>query len=888
MIRTKTYDQDILNNDETKLNFLIAENKFLQWVVGADPESTGTPRIDWVNMPESWGVFVLIVAVVAIIFGVFWMYRREISTCPMPIKMLMGFLRLAVLLLLVALYLQPSVFYQKVNLIKPTIALLRDSSLSFDRGDNYRSKDQANQLAEATGLLADEIASGAIKRSALLNQAFKKNPQLLEKLRDKGSIRVINFSDGNAPVAVIPAIIKKPGDEEKESEEEEEAKATEDLEVAAGEDSAAEGEEGGAGTILRDTMPELEADGLGTDIWQALRESLDDASRLSSIILITDGQHNGTEDPLEIARKAASLEIPIFVIGVGDPNPPKNLAVNEVYVREQAYPDEPFEIEAILQTSQVGEEGMPSSIDVELVEQQVDPDTGKPGAPQTVKTQSVEVPPNGGRIRVDFDHILSQPGKYMYTVQVSPLENETETDDNSEISAVMEVIDEKVRVLLVSGLPSWDYQQVQRLLARDSSISLSCWLQSMDETRPQEGNPAITRLPRTPQELAEYNVVIMMDPNAEEFDAQWMDNLKEFCKTKAGGVLFMAGPQFTSEFVTMNRLKSIHDLLPVRFGDIEFIDTVEVLQSAQGGGKAGKMLVVNHNMDHPVMSFRADPAETLKIWNLMPGIYWNFPTLKPKSTARVLLERGDQANTEGNQPLMVAGRYGAGSVLYMGFQGTWRWRPLGVQAQYFDRFWIQVIRYLVETRSLQGSRRGFIDAEKTEFELGDRVVLVGRVLDQEFQPSTQELHKAVIRSDDGRSQTVEMKLLPNQEGRYEGTFVAQRIGNYQATIDLGTSDETLIDPIAFRVIPPTAESGAFWLNEKLLADIATQSGGKYFQLNQLDDVAEALPTIVTRAEFNSPPKPLWDGNSTLRWGMFLLPALLLTIEWIVRKWYKLL
>lgn len=879
------------------MNFLIAENKFLQWVIGGDPEASGTPRVQWANMPESWGVFVLIIAVVAIIFGVFWMYRREISTCPMPIKMLMGFLRLAVMLLLVVMYLEPSVFYQKVNLIKPTIAMLRDSSLSFDRGDNYRSEDQAKQLAEATGLLADDIASGEVKRSALLNQAFKKNPELLEKLRDKGSIRVINFSDGNSPVAVIPAIVENPGEEKEDESGEENSAASSDSPDSPGTDSVAVAEpegdaagqkEGAAGTMLRDSMPELEADGLGTDIWQALRESLDDASRLSSIILVTDGQHNGTEDPLEIARKAASLGIPIFVVGVGDPNPPKNLAVNEVYVREQAYPDEPFEVEAILQTSQVGDEGMPSSIDVELVEQQVDEATGKPGAPQTVKTKAVDVPPNGGRIRVDFDHILSQPGKYIYTVQVSPLENETETEDNSEVSSVMEVIDEKVRVLLVSGLPSWDYQQVQRLLARDSSISLSCWLQSMDQTRPQEGNPAITRLPRTPQELAEYNVVILMDPNAEEFDAQWMDNLKEFCKTKAGGVLFMAGPQFTSEFVTMNRLKSIHDLLPVRFGDIEFIDTVEVLTSATGGGKAGKMLVVNHNMDHPVMSFRADPAETLKIWNLMPGIFWNFPTLKPKATARVLLERGDQVNSEGNQPLMVAGRYGAGSVLYMGFQGTWRWRPLGVQAQYFDRFWIQVVRYLVETRSLQGSRRGFIDAEKTEFELGDRVVLVGRVLDQEFRPSTQEVHKAVIRSDDGRSQTVEMKLLPNQEGRYEGTFVAQRIGNYQATIDLGTSDETLIDPIAFRVIPPTAESGAFWLNEKLLADIATQSGGKYFQLNQLDDVAEALPTIVTRAEFNSPPKPLWDGNSTLRWGMFLLPAILLTIEWIVRKRYKLL
>ena len=616
--------------------------------------------------------------------------------------------------------------------------------------------------------------------------------------------------------------------------------------------------------------------------------SLDDPNRLSAVVLISDGQHNGGEDPLEIAKKAASLGIPIFVIGVGDPNPPKNLSVNEVYVRDKAYPDEPFEIEAILQSSQVGDTGMPSRIEVQLIQQAVD-STGKPGTPEQVKTKDVEVPINGGRIRVDFDHVLNQPGKYVYTVQVDALDDETETDDNARLSSEMEVVDEKVKVLLISGLPSWDYQQVQRLLQRDQNIALTCWLQSMDESRPQEGNEPITKLPRSMEEFREYNVIMLMDPNPDEFDAQWLDLLKEFCKERAGGVMFMAGPQFTSLFVTMNSLKGVRDMLPVRFGDIEFIDTVEALASAKDK-RPGKMLLVNHNMDHPVMSFRSDPAETTKIWNLMPGIFWSFPTMSPKPTARVLLERGDQVNAEGNQPLLVAGRYGAGSVLYMGFQGTWRWRPVGVQAQYFDRFWIQVVRYLVETRSLQGSRRGFIDVEKTEFELGDRILLVGRVLDEQFKPSTQAIHKAIVKTDDGRTQTVEMKLLPNQEGSYEGTFVAQRIGSFEATIDLGSgsSDGKLIDPIPFRVVPPSAESGAFWLNEKMLREIADQSGGKYFRLEQIDQIPELLPTMITRAEFNSLPKPLWDGNWILRWGMFILPVLLLSIEWIIRKWYKLL
>ena len=88
----------------------------------------------------------------------------------------------------------------------------------------------------------------------------------------------------------------------------------------------------------------------------------------------------------------------------------------------------------------------------------------------------------------------------------------------------------------------------------------------------------------------------------------------------------MAGPQHTSEFVTMNRLKSIRDLLPVRFGDTEFIDTVEALASAKEM-RSGQMLVVNHNLDHPVMSFRSDPGDNAKIWDLIPSVLWSFPAI---------------------------------------------------------------------------------------------------------------------------------------------------------------------------------------------------------------------------------------------------------------------
>ena len=850
--------------------FLIAENSgFLQWLVGERPDRSGTPALQWANLPESWGVFVLIAIVGLLCYGVFWLYKREIKTCPMPIKMLMAGIRLFVLLLLVLLFLKPSLYFQKIDEVRPPIELLRDSSLSLARGDLYRNDEQVKMLSTLTGMDAESIDGGSVSRTELLNQAFTKHPEILEQMRLKGPIHVIDFADGSTPYELIPSLTQKDIDEKNQPKEPdaEESPVKEDKQIDA-------------------RLPELIASGAATDIWQALKNVLDGTTTPSSIVLVSEGQHNGSADPLEMAEKAAALDIPIYTIGVGDPNPPKNVAVKEVYVRNKAYPDEPFEIEAVVQTSRRNETNLPGRLKVALLEQRRD-STGKFTQPVEVKTKDANVPEAGGRIRLNFEHSTNRPGKYIYTVRCQTLNDETDTDDNELVSSQLEVVDEKVKVLLISGLPNWDYQQVYKLLQRDQTIDLSCWLQSMDETRPQEGNSPITRLPQTIEELGQYNVILLLDPNPTEFDDRWVELLKDFCEYKAGGVMFMAGPRFSSEFLTKPSLKKFREIIPVRFGDLEEIEVNEALASATDD-RAGKMLLVPFNMDHPVMSFRSEPDENLKIWNLMPGIYWSFPASRAKPTARVLMERGDQVSAEGNQPLMVTGRFGAGSVLYLGFQGTWRWRPIGLQAQYFDRFWIQVVRFLVETRSLQGSRRGFIDREKTEYELGQRVTLVARLLDEQFKPSKEPTYDAQVKSDDGREQTIKLKLLPNQEGRYEGVFPATRIGSYEATVKIGDGSEKLIDPVTFRIVSPSAETGSYWLNEKLLRDIADRSGGQYFRLDSIRKLPEVLPNTVERFTFNSPPEPLWDASRKIRWLIFLLPVVLLTVEWALRKWYKLL
>lgn len=851
--------------------WLMAENTILNWLAGDDPARGGSPRMQWLNLPESWGAFLLIAMVGLIIFAVFWLYRRESNTCPEGIKVVLACLRLAVLLMLVAMLLRPSMFYQQVNEIKPTIDLVRDSSLSFARGDRYRDQDHVQQLAESTGMEESAISDGSVSRAKLLNLATK-DPRWLEQIRAKGAVQVIDFSDGTTSVAVIPAIIES----NLKSDSQDEADNVDDQPESTGQQ------------LIQKSVPELSPTGLGTDIWQALRESLEDAANLSAIVLVSDGQHNGSEDPVEMALRAASLDIPIHVIGVGDPNPPRNIAVTEVFVRDKAYPDEPFEVEALLQATSSDNDSGSEQVQVDLVEQQINDRTGRPGNEKVVKSKSVTLPTGGGRVRLDFDHTVNRPGRYVYTVRTEVVDDETDPADNAMQSGELEVIDDQVRVLLISGLPSWDYQQVQKLLQRDQTISLSCWLQSMDQTRPQEGNEPISRLPRTIEELGQYNVIIMMDPNPEEFDSEWIENLKTFCKNKAGGLLYMAGPHFTGEFVTLNRLQGIRNILPVRLGDSQYIASSDALAFAAANSLA-PMLLVKHNLDHPVLSFHADPMENEKRWASMPGIYWSFPALAGKPTARVLMERGDQVGAEGNIPLIATGRYGAGTVLYLGFPGTWRWRPAGLQAQFFDRFWIQVVRYLIENRSLQGSRRGFIDTDKTEYELGERIVFVSKILDEQFMPSVQESITVNITNDDGRVQKTELQLLPGNTGQYQGNVIASRTGTYRGSVELaGNESDELVEPITYRIVAPKVESSSFWLNERLLKEIAEKSGGQYFRVNEISKLPDVLPTRVQRVSFKSPAKPIWDWNQIFRMCAFFLPVVLLTAEWAMRKWYKLL
>jgi hypothetical protein len=854
--------------------------------IGEDQELT----FQWGYMPDSWRLFLFIGIVLLLAYGIIWLYRREMNSCPRSVKMTLAVLRLLTLAFLIVLFLQPSIATITTSERKPNIVILEDGSQSLDRTDRYEKKPAsadetlaaegpaaplkltAEQVAAATGLNLVDLLDGKTRRIEIINRLFERNNYaFVQQLREKGSIRVFKFADKVEDLGTIPAFANK---------------ADENNSTTAGGATVSVSVTGDTNyPPVSESVAQLvkfSATGTSTDIWQALKEGLA-VHQIGGIILISDGQHTTPDNPVEIARRAKEMGVPIFVLGVGDPGRPKNLFVSDVYVRSKVQPSEPFEIESVIYAQNIPDK----TVTVELLRGKGKETTEL----QSIKSETVPVPEEGGRIPVDFSDTLIEPGEYVYSVRVGEVDGESNVEDNTrQAASPVEAIDEKVKILLIAGAPTWEYQMVQRLLQRDQSILLSCWLQTMDKDRPQEGNEPISVLPKTFEELGKYNAILLFDPNPDEFDSDWMDLLADFAEKKAGGILYKSGPKFTETFLTLERTKRLREILPVDFKSSDETDITRYLQSANTS--SSPLQIVIPNIDHPVMTFHQDRVENLQRWQSMPGIYWSYPAVRAKPTSRVLLEHSDitmASDGENSRPLLVAGRYVRGNTLYIGFNGTWRWRRMGRQAQFFDRFWIQVVRFLVEARSLQGLRRGIVEPERDVYEVGDRIVFRARLQDPTFQPLKLPDVSAKIDLGNGQTETIQLKKLEGDSGEYEAVMNANRIGQFVLKVDLpgGDSDEA-IEPVTFRVEAPRVEAAAFWLNEKLLRDIANASGGKYFSVDEFATLPEHIATSVEEIQWTDRPQPLWDVNRLLRTICFCIPVILLTLEWALRKGFKLL
>jgi len=800
------------------------------------------------HLPEGWWGVAGAAAVLVICWAVVSMYRREGRRgASLGLRTTLGVLRCAVLVILAVILLEPV----RVRILRKWIdsytLVLVDQSSSMGLADLYRDADARGRAANVLG----DDPAGAQRTELVAQTLLAEDRAFLSELADRNRVRLYGFAEEPTLLGTVRAGWEDGGDASGDAPAEDEAQAVDDVPI------------------------DLSADGSTTNVERAIRRSVDSLgnARIAGVILLSDGGINQGASADDVARFAADRDIPVYALGVGDPSPARNVRIAEVLAPENAFKEDPFTITVRLATQGVAGE----TLRVELRERE---ETGAEEG-RVVATRSVRVGADGTVDPVTFERSRTRVGRFAYGVRVPVLESETVAEDN-ESQTVVNVIDARTRVLLVAGGPSWEYRYVTRLLQRDETFDLSVWLQSADLAAVRDGNTIIDHLPTLPEELLAYDAIMLMDPDPSEIDDAWCRLVDTFVTEHAGGLLLTASRPRTPAFLRDPAVQPLVDLLPVTLdpeADL-ILNRVGHYQT-----EPSDLEIPSEAFRHPIMRLGSDIASTKLGWQGIGDIYWHYPVRRAKPAATVLMRHGDPAmrNDDGGHVLAAVQFAGAGRTGFLAIDSTWRWRRYGTAT--FDSFWVQLVRYLVESKLLGGSQRGTLLTQSDRFTLGEAVTVTARLFDARFEPLRRDEVEASYRVE-GERRTFRLLPDPDRPGWYEGRFVPDRTGQYRIAVTLPTAPGREPERIAreVRVSRPNIEIMRPQMDRANLITLAERSaGGQYFEIDEASEVPELIPDLHEEIPIRSRPTSLWDNGV-----MLAILIGLLTVEWGVRKWKQLL
>ena len=800
--------------------------------------------------PEGWAGVLFVVVLLAILIAVVWMYRHEgRAGSTLRRRLALAGLRCVVLAGLAVILLEPVRVRMLRRWIDSYTIVLIDQSSSMDLSDSYMEADERARIdAMFDGHAAVPISRIQIAQRVLTND----NRALLRQLTSRNRVKVFGFSDKPTLVGTLRRT-----------------------------DEAAPGRIGdsqapGAVPISVDDLPlTLDAVGASTNLQRAIHRTVESVggAPIAAIVVVSDGGFNRGDPVDRIASFAQDRQIPIHVIGIGDPTEPINVRVAEVSAPDNVLQDDPFVITARITASGI----QPQRLRVNL--RQRTADSGSEG--KIVDSTDVEVGADDKAASVTFRQIKRRTGAMVYSVEVPHLPREAITDDNQKQTNV-NIVDAQTRVLIVAGRPSWDYRLLLRLLQRDHTFDVSTWLQSADHTSVRDGNTIIDHFPSLPEELFAYDLIILMDVNPADLDAAWCAHVDTMVTEHGGGLLMCAARGYTPKLFRQPSLDPLIDLLPIT------PDPAAELVLNQIGHyqlRAAPIEVPDAAISHPVMRLTDDPAGTRLTWRSIGEVYWHFPVLREKPAATVLMRHGGEAmqNRFGKHVLAATQFVGAGRTGFVAFDGTYRWRRQSRAA--FERFWIQFARHVAGGKLLGGSRRGLLLVESDQASLGQSVRVSARVFDSRYQPLTTDIISAQV-GVGANIQRLTLHARRGQPGWFDGQFIPDRTGTYQIALDVpggGGEDPTRVacDVLVSR---PNIEVRQPEMNREMMRRLASGTpGGRYFHVDEVSQLPSAISDLHEEVTIRSRPTALWDNASVM-----VLLAALLSMEWAARKWSHML
>jgi uncharacterized membrane protein len=422
-------------------------------------------------------------------------------------------------------------------------------------------------------------------------------------------------------------------------------------------------------------------------------------------------------------------------------------------------------------------------------------------------------------------------------------------------------------VLLVEQYPRWEWRFLKNAIGRDPDFDLTMVLFHSNE-RPARGEQYLPNYPTRERDLYEYDIIMFGDVARDEFSLNQLEMTRKFVEEKGRPFVMIAGENHAPyEFAGT----PIEQLLPV------VLSSDPRARHGISDDRGFSLEMTAAGWKHPIFMLANDGDENDRVWADLPPSYWCAEVERAKAGATTLAVHPREQNQYGKLPLVVIQRYGAGKVLMLNFDSTWRWR-YEYGDVYHYRFWGNILRWLIAS-PLEGEGKYVrISTDKETYRQGEIVTVTARVQDAEFAPYASGPVFVQVTDPFAGVERVQLELRDPNLGIYEGRFAVGTGGSWRLRSlvpELGP-DWNLAE-LKIEVESEELEARSLRMHQQELADIASITGGRFHML----DTAAAIPKEIR--ELNAErstrtSRELWD-----TFIVILVFAAFITGEWLLRK-----
>lgn len=802
----------------------------------ADAATLTVREFDWPTTSAGW--LLLLGGGSLVVLWTIWLYLRDTADLSWFWKIWLTVLRVATLVGLLMIALNPSDRTQKQSFRPSRVAVLVDTSLSM------RHPASAPKEAGSASPNAGPSRSEAIK-SLLVDT------KMIDTLRQQHEVSLYTFDTTlSGPHRVFPRVMDKPAT----------SKSTPEPNL--------------------DWDETIRPRGLESRLGESLAELIRQTAgrTLSGVVVMSDGASNAGIDPTTAHDRALLTKTRLISIGTGTTDQPVNLAVSEIASPTDVQMGDPFEITAFIQ----GDGLSGREVNVELLMM-----SKNDHEPTSVEQKTVTMGDDGIPVEVKFQRQSPEAGRVTYTVKAASTNRIAEFNaQDNERSFSINVFDRPTRVLLFAGGPMRDYQFVRNLLYRHKSFDVDVILQTGARGTSQESDHLLLGFPDSREQLYEYDVIVAFDPDWKLVPTESMKLLYDWVSLEGGGLVLIAGDVNTPALAGLNdpnrvtsvdeQFKPLLELYPVILSS-HFAAT----RFDQDSSQPWPIQFTKEGQTSGFLQLTDDAMSSAARWKDFPGVYRCYPTNGSKAGTKIYATHADPRMSV-DPPILMAGQpLNKGFVFYLGSPEMWRLRA--VSEDDYDRFWIKSIREVGQGRSKRGTKRGLLMPESHKLLIGQTSRIRARVLDAKYEPLEAPNVLLEIYDPTGKpvSPARQLRRDPSSPGIFVGDFRVSLPGTYKLELNLPDSREQVTDEVV--VALPKLEDENIRQNVRLLTDLARDTGGQYLTM---DAAATELPALLPdRGEqFFIPERlrTLWDRE----WVMYLLVAVL-SVEWLTRKLLKL-